>query len=145
MVLVRLPYGRAGALAHAFAAPYARRGFQVFVQSTRGTFGSGGHFRPFTTEHEDGLATLAWVRRQPWCDGRVAMTGGSYFGHTQWAVAPYVDPPLVSVSPHITAARITTAVGCTGPPVCTTAWRPRWTSTSPRSSSPKAYARAWAG
>ncbi|MGY1606658.1 CocE/NonD family hydrolase [Geodermatophilus sp. SYSU D00700] len=109
VVLVRLPYGRAGLFAHAFAAPYARRGFQVFVQSTRGTFGSGGHFRPFTTEHEDGLATLAWVRAQPWCDGRVAMTGGSYFGHTQWAVAPYADPPLVAVSPHVTGARITSA------------------------------------
>ena len=109
VVLVRLPYGRAGLFAHAFAAPYARRGFQVFVQSTRGTFGSGGHFRPFTTEHEDGLATLAWVRAQPWCDGRVAMTGGSYFGHTQWAVAPYADPPLVAVSPHVTGARITAA------------------------------------
>jgi hypothetical protein len=116
VVLVRLPYGRAGAFAHAFAAPYARRGFQVFVQSTRGTFGSGGHFRPFTTEHEDGLATLAWVRQQPWCDGRVAMTGGSYFGHTQWAVAPYADPPLVAVSPHITGARITTAFYVHGAP-----------------------------
>jgi uncharacterized protein len=109
VVLTRLPYGRGGVFAHAFAAPYARRGFQLFVQSTRGTFGSGGHFRPFTTEHEDGLATLEWLRAQPWCDGRVAMTGGSYFGHTQWAVAPYADPPLVAVSPHITAARITTA------------------------------------
>lgn len=109
VVLIRLPYGRAGVFAHAFAAPYARRGFQVFAQSTRGTYGSGGQFRPFTTEHEDGLATLAWVREQPWCDGRVAMTGGSYFGHTQWAVAPYADPPLVAVSPHITAARITSA------------------------------------
>jgi putative CocE/NonD family hydrolase len=109
VVLIRLRYGRAGLFARAFAAPYARRGFQVFVQSTRGTFGSGGQFRPFTTERADGLATLAWVRAQPWCDDRVAMTGGSYFGHTQWAVAPYADPPLVAVSPHVTAARITTA------------------------------------
>ncbi|MHA6630037.1 CocE/NonD family hydrolase [Pseudonocardia sichuanensis] len=117
VLLIRLPYGRTGFVAHAFAAPYARRGFQVYVQSTRGTFGSGGHFRPFTTEHEDGLATVAWLREQPWCDGRVAMTGGSYFGHTQWAVAPYVDPPLVSVSPHITAARITTAFYDHGAPL----------------------------
>ena len=109
VLLIRLPYGRAGVFAHAFAAPYARRGFQVFVQSTRGTFGSGGHFRPFTTEHDDGLATLAWLREQDWCDGRVAMTGASYFGHTQWAVAPYADPPLVAVCPHVTAARITAA------------------------------------
>jgi uncharacterized protein len=80
------------------------------VQSTRGTFGSGGHFRPFTTEHEDGLATVAWLRAQPWCDGRVAMTGASYFGHTQWAVAPYADPPLTAVSPHITSSDVSRTV-----------------------------------
>ena len=121
VVLIRLPYGRAGLFGHLFAATLARRGFQLFIQSTRGTFGSGGHFRPFTTEQDDGLATVAWLRGQPWCDGRVAMTGGSYFGHTQWAVAPYVDPPLVSVSPHITAARITTAFYDHGAPLLHTA------------------------
>ncbi|HST66161.1 MAG TPA: CocE/NonD family hydrolase [Mycobacteriales bacterium] len=109
VVLIRLPYGRAGLFGAIFGRTLARRGLQVFIQSTRGTFGSGGQFRPFTTEHEDGLATVAWLRAQPWCDGRVAMTGGSYFGHTQWAVAPYVEPPLVAVSPHITASRVTTA------------------------------------
>ena len=31
------------------------------------------------------------------------------------------------------------------PPASSTAWPPRWTSTSPRSSSPKPYARAWDG
>ena len=93
-----------------FAAPLARRGFQVFIQSTRGTFGSGGQFRPFITEREDGLATVAWLRDQPWCDGQVAMTGASYLGHTQWAVAPYADPPLRSVSPATSpAAKITAA------------------------------------
>ena len=82
-----------------FAAPLARRGFQVFVQSTRGTFGSGGQFRPSPATSrrvDDGLATMAWLREQAWCDGRVSMTGASYLGHTQWAVAPYVDPPLES-------------------------------------------------
>ena len=109
VVLIRSPYGRAGFAAVLFAAPLARRGFQVFIQSTRGTFGSGGQFRPFLSEREDGLATVAWLRDQSWCDGQVSMTGGSYLGHTQWAVAPYVDPPLRSVSPNITAAKITAA------------------------------------
>ncbi len=109
VVLVRSPYGRAGLAAILFAAPLARHGFQVFIQSTRGTFGSGGEFRPFLHEHADGLATVAWLRDQPWCDGTVSMVGGSYLGHTQWAIAPYVDPPLKSVSLHITAARITAA------------------------------------
>jgi uncharacterized protein len=109
VVLVRSPYGRAGLPGILFAAPLARRGFQVFIQSTRGTFGSGGLFRPFTSERADGLATVAWLRDQPWCDGRVAMTGASYLGHTQWAVAPYVDPPLASVSPNVTAAKFSAA------------------------------------
>ena len=109
VVLIRSPYGRAGIAGAVFAAPLARRGFQVFIQSTRGTFGSGGQFRPFLHEQEDGLATVAWLRQQPWCDGRVSMTGASYLGHTQWAIAPYVDPPLESVSMHVTAAKITSA------------------------------------
>lgn len=106
VVLIRTPYGRASLGSRLFAVVLARRGFPVFVQSTRGTFGSGGVFRPYTSEHEDGLDTLAWVRAQRWSDGRVATTGGSYFGHTQWAIAPYADPPLVSSSLHVTGARI---------------------------------------
>ncbi len=109
VVLVRSPYGRGVLSGQVFAAPLARHGFQVFHQSTRGTDGSGGLFRPFTTEREDGLATVAWLREQPWCDGRVATAGASYLGHTQWSVAPYVDPPLVSVSADITAAQMTLA------------------------------------
>jgi uncharacterized protein len=109
VVLIRSPYGRAGLPGVVFVAPLARRGFQVFIQSIRGTFGSGGLFRPFSSEREDGLATLAWLRDQPWCDGQVAMTGASYLGHTQWAVAPYADPPLRSVCLNVTAAKITAA------------------------------------
>lgn len=107
VVLMRSPYGRGGIAGIVFAAPLARRGFQVFIQSIRGTFGSGGEFRPFLHEREDGIATVAWLREQPWCDGRVSMTGLSYLAHTQWAIAPYVDPPLESVSINVTAAKIT--------------------------------------
>jgi len=103
VVLIRSPYGRAGIAAILLVAPLARRGFQVFIQSTRGTFGSGGQFRPFLSEHEDGLAIVAWLRDQSGCDGEVSMTGSSYLGHTQWAVAPYVDPPLRSSPPWLTA------------------------------------------
>jgi uncharacterized protein len=116
VVLIRSPYGRAGLAGRLFAAPLARCGFQVFVQSTRGTFGSGGQFRPFLHERHDGLATVAWLREQSWCDGKVAMTGASYLGHTEWAIAPYVDPPLESVSLNVTAARITSAFYVHGAP-----------------------------
>ena len=116
VVLIRSPYGRAGMTGFLFAAPLARRGFQVFIQSTRGTFGSGGQFRPFLPERDDGLATVAWLREQPWCDGQVAMTGASYLGHTQWAVAPYADPPLRSACLNITAAKFSAAFYQQGAP-----------------------------
>lgn len=105
-VLMRTPYGRDG-LGSIIGSLLARRGFQVLVQSTRGTFGSGGQFRPFLHESSDGLDTLAWVRGQSWCDGRVSMVGPSYVGHTQWAVAPYADPGLCSMNADITASEFT--------------------------------------
>jgi putative CocE/NonD family hydrolase len=109
VVLVRTPYGRRGAMGLLFGATFARRGFQVVVQSVRGTFGSGGEFRAFRQEKEDGLATAAWLREQPWCDGRLAMAGASYLGHTQWAVAPYLDPPLEAMCLGVTGSEFTTA------------------------------------
>jgi uncharacterized protein len=104
VVLVRMPYSRRG-MAPIFVEPFARQGFQVYLQSTRGSFGSGGQFRPFRHERADGLATVEWVRAQPWCDGRIATTGGSYFGHTQWMVVEEAD--IVAACMHITASRMT--------------------------------------
>ncbi|MFD0683506.1 CocE/NonD family hydrolase [Actinomadura fibrosa] len=104
VVLMRTPYGKHRADARLFAGVLARRGFQVVVQNTRGVFGSGGEFRPFHDEKDDGLATLAWLRAQPWCDGRVAAAGGSYPGFAVWAMAPYADPPLAAIGLGATAS-----------------------------------------
>ncbi|GAA4531417.1 CocE/NonD family hydrolase [Amycolatopsis samaneae] len=109
VVLIRTPYGRGGWSGRIFGAVFARHGLQVVVQSTRGTFGSGGEFRPFHLEKEDGLATARWLREQPWCDGRLAMAGGSYLGYTQWAVGPYLDPPLEAMCLGITASEFVSA------------------------------------
>ncbi|MQA11490.1 MAG: CocE/NonD family hydrolase [Pseudonocardiaceae bacterium] len=104
VVLIRTPYGRRSPPAWLWANSFARHGIQVVVQSVRGTFGSGGEFWPFHQETEDGLATLAWLREQPWCDGRVATAGASYVGYTQWALGPYADPPLAAICPAISCA-----------------------------------------
>src|SRR5947209_1672282 len=60
MAVLRSPYGRRGMIGTAAARPLAERGFQVLIQSTRGTFGSGGVFDPLRCERDDGLATLEW-------------------------------------------------------------------------------------
>jgi len=101
VVLVRTPYGRAGAVGLIYGRLVAERGFQVVVQSVRGTFGSGGRFAPFD-ERADGLATLRWLQAQPWCAGPIGMIGSSYMGLVQWAVAS--DPAIGALSPTITAS-----------------------------------------
>lgn len=85
VVLMRTPYGRRSF--DVFAQIFAERGYQAIVQSTRGTFGSGGEFRAFLDDESDGRATLDWIAAQHWFGGAVAMFGPSYLGYVQWAVA----------------------------------------------------------
>ncbi len=103
IVLLRSPYGRRqlGTVARVMA----ERGYQVVVQSCRGTFGSGGTWNPFRYEQADGHTALDWLAEQPWYGGRVATFGPSYLGLTQWAIA--VDPPasLHAIAPNVTASR----------------------------------------
>jgi len=104
VVLVRTPYGHQTTLGRLLGSVLARRGLQVVVQSVRGTFGSGGEFWPMHQEREDGLATAAWLRAQPWCDGRLATAGPSYLGYTQWALGPYLDQPLEAMCLAVTTS-----------------------------------------
>jgi putative CocE/NonD family hydrolase len=62
---------------------WARAGYVFVCQDTRGRYDSDGSFRPFLQEIEDTPDTIEWIRRQPWCDGRVGMMGPSYLGWVQ--------------------------------------------------------------
>jgi putative CocE/NonD family hydrolase len=61
------------------------------AQDVRGRFASEGEARPFVDdgwgERQDGLDTVNWLRRQPWCNGRIATFGGSAVGITQLLLA----------------------------------------------------------
>lgn len=102
-ILIRTPYGR-GLPISLDARLFAGHGYHVLVQSCRGTFGSGGQFGPMVFDTDDALDTVAWLREQPWFDGRLATYGASYVGLTQWALL--VDPPpelrssVVIAGPH---------------------------------------------
>ncbi|HEY1352720.1 MAG TPA: CocE/NonD family hydrolase [Ktedonobacteraceae bacterium] len=103
-LLVRSPYGRRGLFGALTAIPYAERGYQVLIQSCRGTAGSGGAFVFARHEREDGLATIAWIKQQPWFTGELAMLGASYLGFVQWSVAADAGPELKALVPQITSA-----------------------------------------
>ena len=89
VLLMRQPYGRAIASTVTYAHPqwYARHGFAVVVQDVRGRGDSAGEFRGFSQEAADGSSTLAWLRAQSWCNGRVGTYGFSYQGLTQLLLA----------------------------------------------------------
>lgn len=103
-VLVRSPYGRRQFVGILFGRLFAERGLQVVIQSARGTFGSGGEFNPFD-ERADGLATLRWLRQQPWHADRIGMMGPSYLGLVQWAVAPEAGDDLAALAIQVSASQ----------------------------------------
>ncbi len=83
----RIPISRAELAAYFTAYDYA-----VAFQDTRGRYGSEGRFVKYLSDGEDGFDTCAWLRRQPWCDGRICTMGLSYAAHTQAALG-CLDPP----------------------------------------------------
>ena len=38
-------------------------------------------------EAHDGYDVVEWMAKQPYCNGKVSMWGGSYAGYDQWAAA----------------------------------------------------------
>ncbi|MGW1148874.1 CocE/NonD family hydrolase [Streptomyces sp. NPDC002454] len=90
-LLVRSPYGRGLPWAPLYGLLFAEQGFHVVLQSCRGTGGSGGSFHLWRNEPLDGLATVSWLREQPWFNGVLGTVGPSYLGYVQWALA--LDPP----------------------------------------------------
>ena len=104
VVLVRTPYGRKGMWWRLFGRPLAARGYQMVLQSCRGTEGSGGDFAPLH-ERDDGLDTVRWLRAQPWYGGRFATMGPSYLGHTQWALVDAAADELAAMAPIVSSSR----------------------------------------
>jgi len=106
-LLQRVPYDRGapairdGALDTVKAA---RHGYAVMTQDCRGRFGSAGDFTPFLAESDDGVDTVAWIRSQPWSDGRVGMFGRSYSAFVQWQAAAGRPEGLLAIAPMFSGA-----------------------------------------
>jgi putative CocE/NonD family hydrolase len=100
VLLERTPYGKRGTN-HAdcslhepeplskpqVAVRFAAAGYAYVLQDCRGRFDSEGKFEKYLNEQRDGVDTLQWILRQPWCDGRICTLGFSYGAHVQTALA----------------------------------------------------------
>lgn len=105
VVLMRTPYGRNNEFGQTILA---ERGFAVLVQDTRGRFSSDGDFIPVQNEIEDGQATVEWIHKQPWCNGKVGLTGISYLGFTAWAACQ--GGGVSVIMPVVTQSRVKSAM-----------------------------------
>jgi len=82
---------------------FTKAGYVYVGQATRGHSGSEGAEgmdNRFFDDADDGYDALTWISQQPWCDGNIAMYGKSYWGMTQWLVAPLQHPNLKAIIPQ---------------------------------------------
>jgi len=100
-ILVRTPYNKDGHRRREFVAAAVARGYAVVVQDVRGRYASDGAFDPYRQEGRDGYDTVEWLAEQPWCSGRVAGSGLSYPGGTQWLAAVEAPPHLTCIFPSM--------------------------------------------
>ncbi|MBI4421664.1 MAG: CocE/NonD family hydrolase [Gemmatimonadetes bacterium] len=96
-IFLRTPYGIDGAIGGAWY--YVARGYAYVVQDVRGRFASEGTWEYVARKIGDGHETLTWITQQPWSDGNIGMTGGSYSGMTQWMTAYKGHPALKALVP----------------------------------------------
>jgi len=82
---------------------FARNGYVYLQVDCRGRGNSGGIFRPNDECSRDGADIAAWIAEQPWCDGQVAMRGGSYRGFTQWQTIKALPESLKTIVPSAAA------------------------------------------
>jgi len=88
---------------HVRGAYFASHGYAFALVDVRGRGNSGGDFEPFVNDPRDGHDLVEWFAKQPYCDGKVAMWGGSYAGFDQWATAKEFPPHLATIVPAAAA------------------------------------------
>ena len=97
----RQPYDKRVAQTYVYDHPavYARHGYAVVIEDTRGRYASEGEFYPLRRDAEDGYDTIEWCAAQPWCNGRVGSFGFSIAGVNQLLAAALKPPHLAAAVP----------------------------------------------
>lgn len=78
---------------------FAAHGYPFLTVDVRGRGNSEGSFRPLIQEAKDGYDVVEWLAKQPYCNGKISMWGGSYAGYDQWATVKEFPPHLATIVP----------------------------------------------
>jgi putative CocE/NonD family hydrolase len=88
---------------HSRALYFAQNGYAFALVDCRGRGNSEGEFEPQVNEERDGNDVVEWLATQPWCNGSVAMWGGSYAGFDQWMTLKAFPSHLKTIVPAAAA------------------------------------------
>ena len=99
-----------GQSSHDRGVYFATYGYPFLTVDVRGRGNSEGLFEANGNEAKDGYDIVEWLARQPYCNGKVTMWGGSYAGYVQWCAAKERPPHLVTIVPVASPFR-----GCDSP------------------------------
>jgi putative CocE/NonD family hydrolase len=84
---------------HKKAMNLVEHGYVFVAVDSRGRGNSEGVLNPMFQEANDVYDVVEWIAKQPWSNGRIGMSGGSYTGHNQWAGAKLQPPHLATILP----------------------------------------------
>jgi len=109
VILMYTPYGRSainpstGEVAvPAHMQFFLRHGYAYVSADMRGTGGSDGWINLMDpASRRDGKEIVDWIAALPWSDGNVGMTGGSYVGWSQYAIASMKPKALKAIVPIV--------------------------------------------
>ncbi len=79
----------------------ADRDYVGVVAYARGIRTNIKDYAPYEHEGKDIYDIIDWISKQTWCNGKVAMYGGSYTGFSQWATAKNLHPALKTIVPQV--------------------------------------------
>jgi len=102
-LFVFTPYSKDRALP--LAQYFAKNDFIVVVADIRGRGDSEGSSLFFDRINgKDGSDICNWISKQPWCNGKVGMFGGSYLGMVQWLILKENPSLLTTIVPTAAVA-----------------------------------------
>ena len=74
--------------------------YAIINVDMRGAYTSAGNLHLLGyQEAKDGAEFVEWVAAQPWCTGRVGMSGNSYLAASQWKIASLRPKGLAGIAP----------------------------------------------
>jgi|HubBroStandDraft_5_1064220.scaffolds.fasta_scaffold21543_3 putative CocE/NonD family hydrolase len=97
VVAIITPYNADGV--HEAGVTYVHAGYVFAAVDVRGRGDSEGVFSPLKDAGPDGAQAVEWLAKQPWCDGRVVLIGGSYVGMVQWQILAQHPKHLAAIIP----------------------------------------------